>query len=137
MKTTILSLAAAAFLSITVSLAQRPYNPNANRPNAPFNNTKPGSRFDDVKEDIKIDKLDAIVDLSRKQEKELKRIEDRYDHMEMVTMQRRNPQQYQRLQAQKQQEMLDVLNKKQLQKWIAFQQSNNRFDRGNGYGRRG
>ncbi|GAB3319432.1 hypothetical protein GCM10027299_11930 [Larkinella ripae] len=118
-------------------MAQRTYNPNANRPNPSFNNTKPGSRFDDVKEDIKIDKLDAIVDLSRKQEKELKRIEDRYDKMELVTMKRRNPQMFQRLQTQKQQEMLDVLNKKQLQQWIAFQQSNNRFGRGNAYGRRG
>ncbi|MFC5412428.1 hypothetical protein ACFPMF_24095 [Larkinella bovis] len=135
MKKTIFALATVALLSTGVSMAQRVYNPNANRPNAPFNNNKPGSRFDDVKEDIKIDKLDAIVDLSRKQEKELKRIEDRYDKMETAAMQRWNPQQYQRLQAQKQQEMLDVLNKKQLQKWIAFQQST-RNHRGPVYGRR-
>ncbi|MGA0555593.1 hypothetical protein ACO2Q8_03010 [Larkinella sp. VNQ87] len=135
MKKTIIAFATVALLSTGVSMAQRVYNPNANRPNAPYNNPKPGSRFDDVKEDIKIDKLDAIVDLSRKQEKELKRIEDRYDNMELVTMQRRNPHMYQRLQAQKQQEMLDVLNKKQLQQWIAFQQSS-RSNRGPVYGRR-
>ncbi|WP_460636850.1 hypothetical protein [Larkinella harenae] len=135
MKKSIFALAIATLLSTGVSMAQRTYNPNANRPNAPFNNSKPGSRLDDRKEDIKIDRLNAIVDLSRKQERELKRIEDRYDNMELVTMQRRNPQMYQRLQAQKQQEMLDVLNKKQLQKWIAFQQSN-RYNRGPVYGRR-
>ncbi|MGM9509144.1 hypothetical protein ACS5NO_15525 [Larkinella sp. GY13] len=135
MKKTIIALATVALLSTGVSMAQRTYNPSANRNQAPYSNTNPGSRYDDVKEDIKIDRLDAIVNLSRKQEKELKRIEDRYDSRENISLQRRNPKMYQRLQAQKQNEMLDVLNKSQLQKWIAFQQSN-RSNRGPVYGRR-
>ena len=135
MKKTIIALATVALLSTGVSMAQRTYKPNPNRKPAPYSNTNPGSRYDDVKEDIKIDRLDAIVNLSRKQEKELKRIEDRYDTRENISLQRRNPKMYQRLQAQKQNEMLDVLNKSQLQKWIAFQQSN-RSHRGPVYGRR-
>lgn len=136
MKKTIFALATVALLSTGVSMAQRTYNPNANRNQAPYGNTNPGSRYDDVKEDIKIDRLDAIVDLSRKQQKEIKRIEDRFDKMELVTLQRRNPQAYNRLQNQKQSEILEVLTKKQREKWIAFQQSS-RFDRNKGYGRRG
>ncbi|GAB3907623.1 hypothetical protein GCM10028803_41690 [Larkinella knui] len=117
-------------------MAQRGYNPNTNRNPAPYN-TPSNSRYDDVKEDIKIDRLDAVVNLSRKQEKELKRIEDRYDSRENFSQQSRNPQLYQRFQAQKQKEILDVLTPKQREKWFAFQQSN-RFDRKNtGYGRRG
>ncbi|MFD1141567.1 hypothetical protein ACFQ4C_10630 [Larkinella insperata] len=134
MKKTIFALATIALLSTGVSMAQRGYNnPNVNRHPAP--QTLPGSRYDDVKEDIKIDRLDAIVNLSRKQEKEIKRIEDRYDRMEMASQQRRNPKMYQRFQVQKQKEILEVLTNKQREKWFAFQQSN-RFDRGNGYGRR-
>ncbi|KAA9349280.1 hypothetical protein [Larkinella humicola] len=135
MKKTIIALATVALLSTGVSMAQRTYNPNANRNPAPYSNTNPGSRYDDVKEDIKIDRLDAIVNLSRKQEKELKRIEDRYDTRENISLQRRNPKIYQRIQAQKQTEILNVLTPKQREKWFAFQQSN-RFDRNNGYGRR-
>ncbi|RAJ95742.1 hypothetical protein LX87_03490 [Larkinella arboricola] len=133
MKKTIFALATVALLSTGVSMAQRGYNPNVNRNPAP--QALPGSRQDDIKEEIKIDRLDAIVNLSRKQEKEIKRIEDRYDKMEMASRQRRNPKMYQRFQAQKQQEILNVLTSKQREKWFAFQQSN-RFDRGNGYGRR-
>ena len=133
MKKTIFALATVALLSTGVSMAQRGYNPYGNRNPAP--QTMPGSSYDDIKEEIKIDRLDAIVDLSRKQQKEIKKIEDRYDKIEMASKQRRNPKMSQRFQAQKQKEILDVLTNKQREKWFAFQQSN-RFDRGNGYGRR-
>lgn len=134
MKKTIFALATVALLSTGVSMAQRGYNnPNSNRNPAP--QTLPGSRYDDIKEDIKIDRLDAVVNLSRKQQKEIKNIENRYDKMELASLQRRNPKMYQRFQTQKEKEILDVLTSKQRERWFAFQQSN-RFERGNGYGRR-
>jgi hypothetical protein len=135
MKKTILSLATVALLSIGVSMAQRGYTPNTNRNPAPYN-TPSNDKYDDMKEDINIDRLDAIVNLTRKQEREVKRIEDRYDVRGNFGPQRKNSQMDQRFLAQKQKEILDVLTPKQREKWFAFQQSN-RFDQDKFHGRRG
>ncbi|WP_234733306.1 hypothetical protein [Tellurirhabdus bombi] len=129
MKKTIIALATLALLS-TGAMAQRPYN------SGPYRQPAPDSRYDDIQEDIRIDRLDAIVNLSRKQQRELKRIEDRYDYRELAVMQRRSPQAYNRLVRQKNQDMMLVLTPYQRQRLMDFQQSR-RYDRGGYYGRRG
>jgi Spy/CpxP family protein refolding chaperone len=129
MKKTIIAFATLALLT-TGAMAQRPYY------SGPDRGGRPNSYHDDIQEDIRIDRLDAIVNLSRKQQRELKRIEDRYDYREMAAMQRRSPQAYNRLLRQKNQDMMLVLTPFQRQKLMDFQQSR-RYDRGGYYGRRG
>ncbi|WP_234735762.1 hypothetical protein [Tellurirhabdus bombi] len=136
MKNTIIALVTLAVFSTGSAIAQRANNVGKVRPAAPYN-TPANARLDNNQEDIRIDRLDAVVDLSRKQEKELKLIEDRYDRRELMALQRRSPQAYQRTLQKKQQEMLDVLTKKQRQKWVAYQDTYKSYDRGGFYGRRG
>ncbi len=92
-------------------------------------------RRDDFQEDIRIDRLDAIVGLSRRQERELKRIEDRYDYREMEAARRRDPRAYQYTLRRKNQEMMSVLTPSQRERLFAYQQQYRRNDRGY-YGRR-
>ncbi|WP_128545861.1 hypothetical protein [Larkinella soli] len=135
MKKTIITLLALAAFTTTGAFAQRTYNPEAGRRNPAPYSTPADTRYDDYREDLRIDRLDDVVKLSRKQERDLKRIEDRYDARELAATQRRSPQAYRRILARKQREMMDVLTPAQRQKWMAFQESG-RFGRGNGFGRR-
>ncbi|RCR70616.1 hypothetical protein [Larkinella punicea] len=140
MKTTIITLVTLAFLSTGTAMAQRGYdNDRYPAPNPRYDNDRNGrydnQRRDDIQEDIKIDRLDAIVGLSRRQERELKRIEDRYDYREMEAARRRDPQAYQYTLRRKNQEMMAVLTPFQRERLFAYQQQYRRNDRGY-YGRR-
>ncbi|RAJ95737.1 hypothetical protein LX87_03485 [Larkinella arboricola] len=133
MKTTLVTLFTLAVLSTGSAMAQRGYD---RYPDSRYNSRNyENQRRDDFQEDIKIDRLDAIVGLSRRQEKELKRIEDRYDFREMEAARRRDPRAYEYTLRRKNQEMMSVLTPSQRERLFAYQQQYRRNDRGY-YGRR-
>ncbi|RRB01126.1 hypothetical protein [Larkinella rosea] len=137
MKTTIFTLVTFAVLSAGTAMAQRGYdNDRYPAPNPRYDDNRYNNqRYDDIQEDIRIDRLDAIVGLSRHQERQLKRIEDRYDYREMEAARRRDPQAYQYTLRRKNQEMMSVLTPFQRERLFAYQQQYRRNDRGY-YGRR-
>ncbi|GAB3252755.1 hypothetical protein GCM10027347_12080 [Larkinella harenae] len=130
MKTSIIALFTFAVISTGTAMAQRGYDYDRYpAPNSRY------ERHDDIQEDIRIDRLDDIVGLSRRQERELKRIENRYDYREMEAARRRNPYAYQQTLRRKNQEMMSVLTPHQRERLFAYQQQYRRNDRGY-YGRR-
>lgn len=143
MKTSVLALAAAlALFTTATTFAQRGYDPRYGNYPAPNSYPTPNQqRYDDVQDEIRLDRLDAIVGLSRRQERQLRRIEERYDRMGLVAGGRLNPRDYQRLLMQKNQEFMSVLTPVQRDRLYAFQANSRRGNpgRGNygGYGRRG
>ncbi|CAG5003482.1 hypothetical protein DYBT9275_03163 [Dyadobacter sp. CECT 9275] len=121
MKKTILAIAVIATLGIGSSFAQR-VHPYGNRPAV-------NARIDNAYEEFQINKLDHIVNLTRKQENKIKKIENRYDRL----MAGRRPVNLKQLAWQKQQDILSVLTPIQRQRLMAYQQGQ-KFDR---YNRRG
>jgi Spy/CpxP family protein refolding chaperone len=119
MKKTIVTLAALAILTIANANAQRGHYP------APAPQVE-NPRIDNALEELSINRLDNIVKLTRKQENELKRIENRYDRL--LKNRRLSYRDTQRLQQQKQQEIWSVLTPVQRQR-LAAHQHNQRFDR--------
>ena len=126
MKKTIAAIATIIALTVGNSFAQRAYD----RHEIP---AERNSRIENINEKIRINKLDEIVDLSRKQEKQLKKIEDHYDHLQASNRRNNSYKATQRLEVQKQQEILSVLTPAQRQRLYAYQHSN-RF--GNKYNNR-
>lgn len=121
-------------LATTVTFAQGVYS-------KPFNNRPPqygGSQYDrdQYQDEIKIDRIDAIVGLSRRQEKQLHKIEDNYDRIMQTS--RMTPDGLRQLQLRKRQDMLAVLTSAQRDRLFAAQQPN-RYNRNQPgpYGRRG
>ena len=128
MKKTLITLATLAVLTTGSVMAQRGYTPYPAPVQArPYN--------DDAQDFYRIEQLDNMVNLSRHQKKEIKRIEDRYDRAGLTPGGRLYPQEAQRLQAQKQQEVMSVLNPAQRNVLYSFQQSR-RPRQGAVYGRR-
>lgn len=136
MKKTIAAALTFVALSAGATFAQRgypaPQQPPryGNQPASPYN----GSRYDSdqAQDQLKIDRLDAIVGLSRRQEKQLHRIEDAYD--QQMTRSRLTPDGYRQLQLRKRQDMLAVLTPAQRDRLFAHQS----YGRPNvQYGRRG
>ncbi|KAB7725979.1 hypothetical protein F5984_25310 [Rudanella paleaurantiibacter] len=76
---------------------------------------------DEYREELKIDRIDAIVGLSRRQEKQLHKIEDQYDRM--MNTSRLTPRAYRDLQLRKRQDMLAVLTSAQRDRLFDAQQS--------------
>ncbi len=152
MKKTIVTLAALAMLTTGSVMAQRGYNSGYDRYPAPnsggynqggYNqggyNQYPNQanpHVDDSQDWYRIERLDQIVNLSRGQKREMKRIEDRYDQLGLTPGGRLYPQEAQRLQWQKQQDIMSVLNPIQRDRLYAFQQGR-RGNQGGYYGRRG
>ena len=144
MKKSIFALAILALITTGTTMAQRGYDPGYNRYPTPNQ-----QRYDDIQDEIRIDRLDAIVGLTRHQERVLRRIEERYDRMGLTRGSNLSPRDYQRLQWQKNQEVNDVLTPAQRDRLYAFQQNNRRGGYGpggsgrggyggnGGYGRRG
>jgi Spy/CpxP family protein refolding chaperone len=83
------------------------------------------SRMDNSYEEYQINKLDKIVGLTRKQENKIKKIENHYDRM-MSSNRRSTYQNVQRLELQKQKEILSVLTPVQRQRLYAFQNAGKR-----------
>ena len=90
---------------------------------------------DDAQDFYRIEQLDNMVNLSRHQKKEIKRIEDRYDQAGLTPGGRLYPQEAQRLRTQKQQEVMAVLNPAQRNILYSYQQSR-RPNQSPVYGRR-
>ncbi len=90
------------------------------------------ARADNANEEFKINKLDEIVKLSRKQENQIKKIENKYDRLVGKNQRYHTYQGMKRLEEEKQKEILSVLTPAQRQRLFAYQQ---RFE--NRYHRRG
>ncbi|WP_461095789.1 hypothetical protein [Spirosoma luteolum] len=130
MKKTI--VAALAFFALTTgsTFAQRVYErPYDNRPG--YN--APRSQYnDDFRDELKIERLDALVGLSRRQEKQLRRIEENYDRLFATS--RMTPQGYRDAQLRKREEVMSVLTRSQRERLFAYQQQNTRpGNNGRGY----
>ena len=152
MKKTIITLAAFALLTTGTVMAQRGYNGGYNQYPAPApaypNNQYSGPtsgynqypnqanpHVDDSQDWYRIERLDELVGLSHQQKRQLKRIEDQYDRLGLTPGGRLYPPDAQRLQWQKQQEIMGVLSPVQRDRLYAVQQ-NRRDRRGNYYSRR-
>lgn len=123
MKKSILAIAAFALLSIATVNAQRGHYPNQRPAQAPQYDHP---RLDNAREELNINRLDNIVGLTRRQENELKRIENRYDRF--LKGQRLSNRDIQRLENEKQQEIWSVLTPVQRQRLAAHSHSR-KFDR--------
>ena len=78
-------------------------------------------RIDNALEELSINRLDNIVKLTRKQENELKKIENQYDRLLRNRRLSRND--IQRLEREKQQDIWSVLTPTQRQRWTAYHHS--------------
>ena len=142
MKTIILNLALVASLTTNVFAQRGPAErgPAERGPAERYNTPTPAAqskmvnRVDNAVDMYKIDMLDRIVNLSFQQEKELNRIENRYDKLIAKANKRPFGQNIQQLEWQKEQEIMAVLTPAQRQKLIAYQ-NNNRYGRQGGFGR--
>lgn len=134
MKKTIAAALTLLALTTGTTFAQRGYQyPNNNR--APQYGGSAQQR-DEVQEEIKIDRIDAIVGLSRRQERQLHKIEDQYDRVQATS--RMTPAALRRLRLRKRQDMLAVLTSAQRDRLFDAQQQQQYGRRPNApYGRRG
>lgn len=123
MRKTILAIATIITLTIGNTFAQR-YGHQVPATN--------NSRMDNAYEEFKINKLDEIVKLSRKQENQIKKIENKYDRLTGNSKRYHTYQGMKRLEEEKQKEILSVLTPAQRQRLFAYQ---HRFD--SRYNRRG
>ncbi|TLV01010.1 hypothetical protein [Dyadobacter luticola] len=120
MKKTILAIATIITLTVGNGFAQR-YNSHT-IPAA----TVHSSRGDNAYEEFQINKLDQIVGLTRKQENKIKKIENHYDRLAASNRKYSTFQATQRLEQQKQKEIISVLTPVQRQRWFAFQNGGKR-----------
>lgn len=105
MKKTIAAALTVFALTTGVTMAQRGYSrPFDNRPTPQVG---PQYDRDQFQDELKIDRLDALVGLSRRQEKQLHRIEDSYDRQ--LATARFTPDGYRQIQLRKRQDMLAIL----------------------------
>lgn len=131
MKKIILAIAAVAVFTFGKSFAQSGYSSKGHP--APVASS---SRYDNSRNELSVYQLDAVVQLSHKQKNEIKRIENRYDKLMFSSRKPQSPQSIQRLEYEKQQDILSVLTRSQLQHWVAYQNTQKPSGR-NFYHRRG
>lgn len=140
MKKTLIAAFSLFVLTAGSSMAQRVYQrPFDNRPpaygNQGYGNQNyPNNPNDEFRDELKIERLDALVGLSRRQEKQLHRIEDNYDNLFATS--RFTPDGLRQARARKRDEMLSVLNRSQRERLFAAQQTNRPGRPGGFYGRR-
>ncbi len=135
MKKTLIAAFSLFVLTAGSSMAQRVYQrPFDNRPPAYGNQGYPNDPNDEFRDELKIERLDALVGLSRRQEKQLHRIEDNYDHLFATS--RFTPEGLRQARARKRDEMLSVLNRSQRERLFAAQQNQRPGRHGGFYGRR-
>lgn len=132
MKKTIAAALTFFALTTATSFAQGVYS-------RPFDNRGPQTQGrynnDQVQDELKIDRIDAIVGLTRRQEKQLRKIENNYD--QLFASARMTPDGFRQLQLRKRQDVLAVLTSSQRDRLFAYQQNNRPNNRPMPYGRRG
>lgn len=134
MKTTIATALAFFALTASTSFAQGIHSRNFDN-RQPQYNTNQRYDYDQYQDELKIDRIDAIVRLSRHQERQLHKIEDNYDRIMQTS--RLTPDGFRQLQVRKRQDMLSVLTPIQRDRLVAAQQPN-RYNRQSApFGRRG
>lgn len=133
MKKTIIAAITLLTLTTCATFAQGVYS----RPfdNRPPQYGGPGYDRDQYRDELKIERLDDIVGLSRRQEKRLHKIEDNYDRI--LSTSRLSPDGLRQLQIRKRQDILAVLTPAQRDRLFAYQQNNRYNNRPVPYGRRG
>jgi hypothetical protein len=127
--------AALTFFALTtgVTMAQGVYSrPYGNRPPQAQD---PRYNNDRAQDEYKIDRIDAIVGLSRRQEKQLRKIENSYD--QMMANPRMTQDGYRQLMLRKRQDVLAVLTSSQRDRLFAAQQNNRPYNNRAPFGRRG
>lgn len=125
MKKAIFAIATLAVLSVGNSFAQRGYSSKGHNTPAISN-----ARFDNPIENYSVNKLDDIVKLSNKQEKEIKKIENKFDGFTNNTRRSQSLSNLKRLESQKQQEILAVLTSAQRQSLMIYQNAEKFDNRG-------
>lgn len=116
MKKTILAIAVLAIFTVGNSFAQNGYQSKGHE--APvYTNAK----IDNNYEEFQINKLDNIVNLTRKQENEIKKIENYYDRVAKSSREIQTLKSAKRLESQKQKDVLEILTPLQRQKLMAYQ----------------
>jgi hypothetical protein len=131
MKKSIIAIAVIAMFTIGNGFAQRGY------PSKGHGGTVvTGSRYDSRNDNLDADKLDRIVGLTRKQEKQIRKIEKAYDKMALSQRRGQSWQGQKRLEEQKQREIFSVLTSSQRQKLVAYQRAD-KFDNRGRFNRRG
>ncbi|AUD02802.1 hypothetical protein [Spirosoma pollinicola] len=133
MKKTIAAALTLFTLASGVTFAQGVYS-------RPFDNRAPqaqGPRYnnDQLQDELKIDRIDALVGLTRRQEKQLRKIENNYDNLMART--RMTPDGLRQMQLRKRQDILAVLTSAQRDRLFAAQQPSRYNNRPTPYGRRG
>lgn len=118
MRKSIIALAAIAIFTVTNSFAQNGYKSNGH--DGPVYVTS--SRINNVSaSNYNFDDLDRIVNLSRKQQNEVDKIEDYYDRVARSSKKSQSLESLTRLQEQKRHDILEVLTASQRQKLNAYQ----------------
>ncbi|QRR01889.1 hypothetical protein [Dyadobacter sandarakinus] len=123
MKKTILAIA--AIVTLTLGNASAQYR---------VGHEVSAARVEAGPQNYSVGKLDAIVHLSRKQEKEMQKIEIRYDRLISGNKRYQTYQHVRRLEADKQNALLDVLTPAQRQRLYAYERSQ-RPEKGRSYRR--
>ena len=142
MKKAILAIATIAILTVGNSFAQKGYRSNGHDGPGHESPVYSSARVDNAREEYSINKLDNIVKLSRKQENEIKKIENYYDKAAANSRRIQTLQSLKRLEEQKQEDILKVLTPNQRQKLFAYQRADkfdnrDRFGNNDKYNRRG
>lgn len=133
MKKTIITALALVAFSTGITFAQGVYSkPHNNRPGY---SQAPQYNNDRYQDELKIDRLDALVGLSNRQERQVRKIENNYDHL-MATS-RLTPDGLRQLQLRKRQDILAVLTPGQRdQLFSAHNNSRYGYNKPSPYGRR-
>ncbi len=132
MKKTIITALTLFSLATGVTVAQGIYSKPYDNHARPVQTQAQAPRYnnDQYQDELKIDRLDALVGLSRRQEKQVRKIENNYDHI--MTTSRLTPDGYRQLQLRKRQDVLAVLTSAQRDRLFAAQQPvqpNSRYNR--------
>ncbi|WP_020601930.1 hypothetical protein [Spirosoma spitsbergense] len=120
MKKTIITALTLFSFATGVTFAQGVYSKPVDNHARPVQTQAPRYTNDQYQDELKIDRLDALVGLSRRQEKQIRKIENNYDHL-MATS-RLTPDGYRQLQLRKRQDVLAILTSSQRDRLFAAQQ---------------
>lgn len=132
MKKTILAIAALAIFTVGNSFAQYPSGQKGNGKTQSVKTYYADNTFDVYS----FNELDNIVNLTRTQQSEIKKIENRYDRLAVNNKRNQTLKSIKSLEQQKQQEILAVLTNAQTKRLLAYEQDQRYGRSGNHSNRR-